>query len=509
MTAAAKVGIFMILILAIVGFFILRIEDISLGDAGRTRTVDVIFESAAGLNKKTDVRVAGVPVGKVTDIQLDEQGRARVTLEISDDVRLREGAHATIANLGLLGEKYVELDPGNPAAPAVPLSAGQTLVLRGRQTASIDQVTDQVSAIAADVKAITASLRNAMAGPAGEQRVEEIVTNVHDITDRVRLILEVNQGNINATAANFRKITDDLRVEIPRIAASIERFADSMGGTVGENRADVRAVVQNLRELSADLRVTATNLNSITGKVESGEGTVGKLIYSDEAHTRLTNALASVESGVTELKNTIGRVGRIELDLGIKADYYAGIDDDESLPFSGNGRSGVALKLNPNPERNRFYNVELNDDPKGSRKDKVVRTTLIDANGNASVTEERQTKFERDFLISAQAGWQLDELALRLGLFDSTGGIGADYDLSRRLRVTGEAFDFGEKRDDNPHLRLYGRYLLSSERPNFPALFISTGIDNPLNDTAFTFGGGVQWRDDDLKYLLGSIPSGF
>ena len=41
-----------------------------------------------------------------------------------------------------------------------------------------------------------------------------------------------------------------------------------------------------------------------------------------------------------------------------------------------------------------------------------------------------------------------------------------------------------------------------------PRLFVTSGIDNPLNDTAFIIGGGVRWRDDDLKYLLGSIPLG-
>ena len=37
-------------------------------------------------------------------------------------------------------------------------------------------------------------------------------------------------------------------------------------------------------------------------------------------------------------------------------------------------------------------------------------------------------------------------------------------------------------------------------------LFIRSGIDNPFNSTAFIFGGGIRWRDDDLKYLLGSVP---
>ena len=77
-----------------------------------------------------------------------------------------------------------------------------------------------------------------------------------------------------------------------------------------------------------------------------------------------------------------------------------------------------------------------------------------------------------------------------------------------RLVVTGEAFDFGQRRDDNPHIRLYGEYTFRKEQPRTPRLFVTTGVDNALNDTAFLFGGGLRWRDEDLKYLLGSIPVG-
>ena len=175
----------------------------------------------------------------------------------------------------------------------------------------------------------------------------------------------------------------------------------------------------------------------------------------------------------------------------------------------GNARSTVGLRLIPNPEHNRFYNVELHDDPRGTKRDKITVETRTDpVTGQSQTIITEQTKYERDFLISAQAGWALDNLALRVGLFDSTGGIGADYTWNERIRVTGEAFDFGGKRDDNPHLRVFGEYIIRHEKPRTPTLFVTSGVDNPLNDLAVTFGGGIRWRDEDLKYLLGSIPVG-
>ena len=118
-------------------------------------------------------------------------------------------------------------------------------------------------------------------------------------------------------------------------------------------------------------------------------------------------------------------------------------------------------------------------------------------------------RYDRDYLLSAQVGWKLEPaLDVRVGLFESTGGVGADYRFGERIQVTGEAFDFGKKRDDNPHLRLFGEYVFRHERPHTPQLFVTSGVDNPLNDTAFVFGGGIRWRDEDLKYLIGSIPLG-
>jgi phospholipid/cholesterol/gamma-HCH transport system substrate-binding protein len=506
MSSAAKVGAFMLVVLVILGYFILKIEDLSFGRGKEGRTVTVDFDNVAGLDEKSAVRVAGVRKGKVDKIEVLPNGKARVTLKIEDDVPLHANAVAHIANLGLLGEKYVELDPGTQSAPIV---QGETVQLSqpGASTASIDDVTNQVSAIAKDIKAITESMRAVTAGPAGQQRLEDIIENTRLITTQVRDLIASNQANLNATVENARVVSAELRTSIPRLADSIEKVANSINGTVGENRGDLRAIAENLRKLSGDLKTTSENLNSITSQVKTGEGTVGRLLYSSEAHDRLTTALTAVESGVNELKNTLSRVTRMTLDLGMKADYYTGLPKERNgAKVGGNSRAAVMLSLTPNPERNRFYHVELADDPFGNRKDKTTQLTTIDPNGHSSTTSVVESRFERGFLVSAQAGWSLAPFAVRLGLFDSSGGAGVDWRYNDRIRLTGEAFDFGGRRDDNPHLRLYGEYIMRREKPRTPLLFISSGIDNPLNKTALTFGGGIRWRDDDLKYLLGSIP---
>src|SRR3954447_1724163 len=167
MSSAAKVGIFMLIILAILGYFALKIEDVKIGRGGGTKTVTAVFDSVAGLDNKSSVRVAGVRVGKVKDVRLRPDGKAEVELEVDKDVQLHGNAFARVANLGLLGEKYVEIVPGTPNAPVIPDE--HQVVLRDSEPASMDDVTNQVSAIATDVKAITESLRGVLGGPVGQQ----------------------------------------------------------------------------------------------------------------------------------------------------------------------------------------------------------------------------------------------------------------------------------------------------------------------------------------------------
>jgi phospholipid/cholesterol/gamma-HCH transport system substrate-binding protein len=508
MSSAAKVGAFMLVVLGVLAFFILKIEDVKVRRTSDSKKITAVFDSVAGLDNRSAVRVAGVRVGKVTKIDLRPDGKAEVELEIDKDVQLHANAQAHVANLGLLGEKYIELDPGTPNQPV--LSEEKTVVLPGTQPATIDQVTDQISAIATDVKAITASLRATVATPNGQAQLQDIVANVDNITKQVRDLIAANRANVDATMANAQAITAQLKTQIPRLADSIERVASSMSGTINENRADVAKTIDNLKALSADLRTTSENLGAITGQVRSGKGTVGKLLYEDETANRLNTALASVESGVNELKNTIGRIGKLQLDLGMNADYYGGLPKQQAglENLGGSSRSAIWLRLSPNPaENNRFYNVELADTPFGHQKDKVFETTTFDpATGKSQTTITKETQFDRNFVVSAQAGWHLGAVDARVGLIDSTGGGGVDLHWNRRLTFTGEAFDFSERYDKNPHLRLFGEYTLRQAKPKTPMIFIRSGIDNPFNNTAVIFGAGIRWRDDDLKYLLGSVP---
>src|SRR5918996_6539392 len=115
MAQALKVGIFATICLVILAVLVWKIEDLNpFGTKGQR--IDATFDSVAGLDEKASVRVAGVRVGRVDGVGLEGR-KARVTLLLEKPVDMPQGTFARVANLGLLGEKYIEIIPGPAGGP--------------------------------------------------------------------------------------------------------------------------------------------------------------------------------------------------------------------------------------------------------------------------------------------------------------------------------------------------------------------------------------------------------
>lgn len=491
MTPAAKIGLFMLLGLIILGMFIVKIEDIPLGERGERLQVDAVFDSAAGIDRQAAVRIAGVRVGKVESVGL-EGNRALLTLSLEPDVRLYQGATARIASLGMLGDKYVEVFPGNPDGPVLP--AGTTL--SGDAPPSFDDVLDVANEIGADVKEVTEALRASIGGQQGAEKITEIVDNIRELTATLKQLISENQANVNATTANFRDFSTTLKDELPRIAEKMNSLADQLQGVVGENRENLHESLVNIRDLSDRLKVSADNLNAITDKIASGEGTIGKLVNDDTTVDNLNSTLTEVRSGVETLRNTIGRFQRFRLDMTMRT---------ETLPDLDDSRTAFGFDLWTTEKR--FFRVQLVDSPFGKRSEKTETITTVYDDGTQDSFTRTTIRREDKNTFNAQIGYRLlPTTVLRAGLFESEGGVGVDHTMrvaEHDLRLSLEAYDFDRDEESTPHLRLEGRLFLNEN------LFVSAGWDDPAfsDHSSYLLGGGITWTDEDLKYLLGLAGS--
>jgi len=104
------VGLFMVLGIVALGYLSIQLGRVSfLGGRGYAITVD--FPSVGGLKAGSTVEIAGVEIGRVESIGLDNY-QARVKLRVNTGVKLQEDSIASIKTKGLIGEKYVRISPG-------------------------------------------------------------------------------------------------------------------------------------------------------------------------------------------------------------------------------------------------------------------------------------------------------------------------------------------------------------------------------------------------------------
>jgi phospholipid/cholesterol/gamma-HCH transport system substrate-binding protein len=486
MTQALKVGIFGLIALAVLAYLILQVEQWSPFAPSGVR-YQAAFDSVAGLDDKASVRIAGVVVGRVDGIGLSDEGQALVTLLLERPVELREGALARIANLGILGDKFITLDAGPRGAPALPPGA----VLPGEAPVSFDDALAKLDGLAGSLQDSFSSF----AGGGQESAIRRLLDSLEATSNEIGLLVADNRGQISATVGHFSEVSATLSRELPRLADQMERVLAEIEGVVGDNRGDLRLTMEQVREATDGIRVSIDNLNEISGRLARGEGTVGKLLTSEETHDSLLSTMGTIESGVQELSDTLGRVRRLKLDLGF---------DSYWLDEVGEARTAFSIELDPQ-KGDRSYHLALVDDPRGRVKINTEVTEVTLPDGSKETTTVRRVNTEEKSTFDAQFGFGFGAAGkLRAGLFQSTAGIGVDWEPIEKLSLSLEAYDFGREEDLDPHLRLIGRWRV---HPNF---FLQGGYDDFLEgdrDTIF-FGGGLRWSDDDLKYLLGSLPVG-
>jgi phospholipid/cholesterol/gamma-HCH transport system substrate-binding protein len=114
---------------------------------------------------------------------------------------------------------------------------------------------------------------------------------------------------------------------------------------------------------------------------------------------------------------------------------------------------------------------------------------------------------DQTFTVSALFAKRLAEnFVFTGGIIDGKGGVGAEFRaFDDRFRFGGQAYDFG-KRDYKPN----PRYRLSTSYQFYKGFYAMAGLQDIANSQlrTFFFGGGLRWKDDDLKKLVGLASVG-
>jgi phospholipid/cholesterol/gamma-HCH transport system substrate-binding protein len=311
----------------------------------------------------------------------------------------------------------------------------------------------------------------------------------------------VTDGDIRATMAEVRKISGDLST----ITGTLKEM-------LGDNETEIGEGVKQLRFTIAELNRSLSSLSEVTGRIERGEGTVGRLLTDEKLADKVEDAVSGASDYVASLTAI-----KLNVDLG---SWY-------NVRY-GQPTTTFQLKIQPRPDK--FYLVELVDDGGGVERLTRTFTGVVDgvtgreeADG---VVEERQVIYESDqsLRISAMFAKRFwDFLVLRAGLIESSGGVGANIFLFEdRIELRSDVFNIGGPRftvtNDNLVPDFYlPRWRSYIKAQPIPLVYVVAGVDDVLNfyvDPAvagygidYFVGAGITFQDDDLRAILPFVPS--
>ena len=240
------------------------------GASGRSTTkFHAYCNFAGGLEPGATVRYAGGPkVGRVDSIQLDPQNPVRldIVFSVQSDLPVKTDSNVRIMSMSPLGDNHLEIYPGSAQAPRA--ASGAALpslkyVDFNALTAQLNDLNPQVQDLlrnlndrASEVKETIARV-NDLLGPQNRANLAATIADARGMLEENRPQIKTTLHNVNAVSEKLQPLLEDFR----KTSEQANQTLNHVDAMVGENRADVRQAV-------VELRRTLTNMTDATARLD-------------------------------------------------------------------------------------------------------------------------------------------------------------------------------------------------------------------------------------------------
>jgi phospholipid/cholesterol/gamma-HCH transport system substrate-binding protein len=253
-----------------------------------TYTLTATFDDATGLLKDDNVKVAGVVVGKVTAVQID-QGKAKVSFNVRDSVKVPADSAAAVRWRNLIGQRYVYLYPGTGST----VFRDGDRVAKTRSVVEVGELFNRLGPIvqAVDPKQVNTFLDTIVQALDGNKtKIREAIDNLAVVASSLgsrdeaigRLIENLNtvSGAINDRDTQIRTVLDNL-VEVSQTfsqntnvlnsaVTDLGDFSDNFGALLANNRGEIDRIIANLNALLQEVKVKLPVVNSALAGLDEG-----------------------------------------------------------------------------------------------------------------------------------------------------------------------------------------------------------------------------------------------
>jgi len=278
LTYKQEVGVGAIVLVGVAVFLVgmFYLTGRSLGASGIS--VDVMFESVAGLKQGDPVLVSGVKKGRVARVALERVKSVRVTLDLQRDVAPHIDASAAVAAMDLFGAKFIDYNPGSREEV---LARGRSIT--GTSTPDIAGVAQGVANRANELMENAANIVS--------DRLGEDIHNTLLVTQRAMTALS------DLPEGPFIKQTTRTLQQTERV---MQRVDSMLGSGTGAN---VDSISKNLARLTEHLGHTTAALDTLLSRMNRGEGTLGRMASDTMMYHDLHELSVSLTALLTDLKD--------------------------------------------------------------------------------------------------------------------------------------------------------------------------------------------------------------
>jgi len=279
------------------------------------------FPNVAGLAPGSPVRVAGVEVGSVKEIDFAGE-EVDVTFEVKKDQRPRitDKSVATLGSVSLLGESAVDITPATTGATI----RDYGYVPAGRTKGSLADVSDQATTGIQEITKLVQDVRSGR-GTVGKLMTDDRLYNELQAfaasANGVTAAITSGRGTIGKLV-NDRRAADALEASLKNLEALTRRI-NAGEGSLGK--------LLNDDAFAASLNGATTNLQDLTARLNRGEGTAGKLMTDATLFNRLNSVSERFDDLVARLNEGEGTAGQLLKDRQLYENINGAVSDFRSM----------------------------------------------------------------------------------------------------------------------------------------------------------------------------------
>lgn len=280
-----KVGIAIVVSLIIFFLGSRFFEDIPLFKG--TYTLRTEFSDARGMITGNAVRISGVKVGSVLDVELDPMtNMVGIQMRLDSDIRVPEGSYTEITGIDALGAVQLVITPGPPENPLL----GEGGFIPGNEEGDIiGDLTTKAPALINSVDSVLVGLDRTLGHtdnlmqPGGE--LDLMLRSLKNSAVSVEGLLRQERGRLSRVLANVDTLTGNLT-----------GLSATAGDSLAEITENVNLMLTRVESTLQGLDSTTASLDSIIGKIDRGEGTIGLLVNDDEMYYRIDSTLTHMNA---------------------------------------------------------------------------------------------------------------------------------------------------------------------------------------------------------------------